>query len=120
MIDITLDLEEDFFIDVLETALYDGIWYWVEEIKYSLDPDDEKSRAEQIIQDNCELTVTFDNGKNQETKVINKDIVYKGYKRYCKWRASRRLPIYNDSCYIDSEEADIIIQLGLFNYIIFG
>ena len=49
MIDITLDLEEDFFIDVLETALYDGIWYWVKEAKYSLKPDDEKSRAEQII-----------------------------------------------------------------------
>ena len=120
MIDITLDLEEDFFIDVLETALYDGIWYWVKEAKYSLEPDDEKSRAEQIILDGCVMTLTVDTGNDYEEFNLTKNKLIRGYKRYCKWRTSRRLPIYNDSCYIDSEEADIIIQLGLFNYIIFG
>ena len=120
MIDITLNLEEEYFIDVLETALYDGIWYWVKEAKYSLEPDDEKSRAEQIIQDGCIMTLTIDTGNDYEEFNLTKNKLIRGFERYCNWRTEKEKYIYTTASDIDSEEADLIVQFGLFNDIIFG
>ena len=121
MIKIKLEtnITEEDLTDILETALYDGIWYWIEDRNYSKKAHEDKSRAEQIMQDKCLLYVDVDMGDDIETKTISRATLIRGYRRYCEKRITEGRSIPN-VCEIDSVEADIIIQLGLFNEIIFG
>lgn len=120
MIKIDLEFNEKFFIDVLETALYDGIHYWVEEIKWSRKAVVNRSRAEQIIQDGCIMTLIIDTGNDYEEFNLTKNKLIRGFKRYCNWRVENEKYIYTSASDIDSEEADLIVQFALFDEIVFG
>lgn len=120
MIKIDLEFNEEFFINVLETALYDGIHYWVEEIKWSRKAVANRSRAEQIIQDGCIMILTVDTGKDYKEFYLTKKKIFKGFKRYCNWRIENEMYIYTNASDIDSEEADLIVQFALFDEIMFA
>ena len=120
MIKVDLEFNEEFFINVLETALYDGIHYWVEEIKWSRKADDNKSRAEQIIQDGCIMTLIVDTGNDYEEFNLTKNKLIRGFKRYCSWKVENEMYIYTNASHIDSEEADLIVQFALFDEIMFA
>ena len=115
---LEVELDDSFFVDVLETAWRDGVSSWIEKYRFSKRANG-KSRAEQIIKDGCIMYVLVDTGREIEETQITKGTIYRGYRRYCNWKVEKGEHICTNASDIDSKEADIIIQLGLFNEIIF-
>lgn len=55
-----------------------------------------------------------------EKYILNLNSLINGYKIYCQRAIERGSVVHTDAGFIDSELADVIIQLGVFGKIIFG
>lgn len=117
---IVLQITEEDIEDIVDTALDCGIFYWCERAKYTSDPCGDTDGKHLI---NGGTILFYDNEDGSESELtldklldgINKWVV-NGYDRYHAVQSDGTL----DTCEIDAEMADIIIQLALFGDIIYG
>lgn len=129
-ITLTVELREGFISDVLITAFdgnYGGCWYWAE-------PGD--------LYDNSWLTVAgnqwksvaikdiYEDGPDPQDKVVDVTVVAEGIRLALSQTGPKvsdaiRKAIYlavvnEDAGEVDSDCADVIVQLGLFGEIVYG
>ena len=70
---LEVELDDSFFVDVLETAWLDGVSSWIEKYRFSKRANG-KPRAEQIIKDGCIMYVLVDTGREiEETQITKKE-----------------------------------------------
>ena len=114
---LKVELEEDFFEDVLTTALFDGIGYWFNYLEKEVVMTDKYEYIEDaILEEEGFIEITYEG----EKYMLNLNSLINGYKMYCQRAIERERVVHTDAGLIDSELADVIIQLGVFGKIIFG
>jgi hypothetical protein len=132
-VNLTLNLPDDLPESVITNALeagYQGIGYWFCATDYHRNDDGDIYVAEGI--DN-ELVESFNVGKMKEAHlkehkklwIIDRDLVIKGFKTAVKVQDGGILNAlkhgYDDIlCQMDADDADRIIQYGLFGKLIYG
>lgn len=106
-------MKDEFYEDIIEIALYGGIDYWC----MTYNPITKEMYYENPEADGY-LTATLDINliKRGLDRVLKEDMsVNKSYKN------DIMLAVYNqDAGYIDAISADIIVQAGLFNDIVYS
>ena len=116
-LDLKVELEEDFFEDVLTTALFDGIGYWFNYLEKEVVMTDKYEYIEDaILEEEGFIEIAY----GGEKYILNWNSLINGYKMYCQRAIERGRVVHTDAGFIDSELADVIIQLGVFGKIIFG
>ena len=116
-LDLKVELEEDFFEDVLTTALFVGIGYWFNYLEKEVVMTDKYEYIEDaILEGEGFIEIAYEG----EKYILNLNSLINGYKIYCQRAIERGSVFHTDAGFIDSELADVIIQLGVFGKIIFG
>ena len=116
-LDLKVELEEDFFEDVLTTALFDGIGHWINKKKKEVVMTDKYEYIEDaILEGEGFIEIAYED----EKYILNLNSLINGYKIYCQRAIERGSVVHTDAVFIDSELADVIIQLVVFGKIIFG
>ena len=114
---LKVELEEDFFEDVLSTAFFDGIGYWFNNLEKKVVMNDKYEYIEDaILEEEGFIEIAYEG----EKYILNLNSLINGYKMYCQRAIERERVVHTDAGLIDSELADVIIQLGVFGKIIFG
>ena len=114
---LKVELEEDFFEDVLSTAFFDGIGYWFNNLEKKVVMNDKYEYIEDaILEGEGFIEITYEG----EKYILNLNSLINGYKMYCQRAIERGSVAHTDAGFIDSELADIIVQLGIFGKTIFG
>lgn len=124
-INVTMEFSEEWLESVVCSALEGGSNYWIN--------DGFKSRTKQLNNEDKFFTDAIAHGNafiritdiddvidKDSVWIINRETFITGYERYCAWKIDKGYKLYTDASDIDGDEADIILQLGLFNEIIFG
>ena len=120
IIHVTIELEEQFLRDVLETAINGSINYW--------------ANVRESSTDLYELTAVYgpdDNGTDKddfEPCALSPAIIGFGIKRalernHCAkqiWSQISNAVHYQDAGYIDADCADVIVQLAVLGEIVYG
>ena len=85
-------------------------------------PSESEYLVERIAQGKSRLIIQDDNDVIEKGIAfgLDRETFIRGYERYIKWCTDYERSIFTYAGDIDAEEADIIVQLGLFNEIIFG
>ena len=114
---LKVELEEDFFEDVLSTAFFDGIGYWFNHLEKKIVMSDKYEYIEDaILEGEGFIEIAYEG----EKYILNLNSLINGYKMYCQRAIERGSVAHTDAGFIDSELADIIVQLGIFGKTIFG
>jgi hypothetical protein len=121
-IKVDVPVKEEFILDVLVTACEGGITYWVEKARNI-------ERGGRDGLDYLSLEVSPVETDTPEWRLISATTVLQGLTRILTGEvkvrediaASVRNAVFNDDAgEIDSDGADVIVQAGLFNEIVYG
>ena len=129
-INVELEFNEAWLESVVCSALEGGINYWINDgfnvleniIGSKTETTEQEYLVKRIAKGQSKLLIRDDCGAIKEGMIceLSKDTIIKGYERYIKWCTDYERSIFTYAGDIDAEEADIIVQLGLFNEVIFG
>lgn len=120
-IEVTHEVDDTFLADILITAVEGGITYWSSVVAYTHTEGPEHTRAEIAVDDE-----ETDDAKRYRT--VNLAVILDGVTKLLNRRAvNRRLLGYlrdavsgNDAGHVDSDLADNIVQMGLFDEVRYG
>lgn len=118
--DFTVTISEEDVNDILCTALEGGINYWA--VKAIPEPEYKDEIPSVAFSKGSNLKIVSDEG---DVYTMTQEGFKNSIERYAKEYDSSILPItpdgvHLDTCNIDAEAADIIIQLAIFNEIVYG
>ena len=114
---IPFEISEDFISDVLCTAFEGGSTYWINDITNKSTEPKSMYFSESVAKGD---TIIIQDNEDYKEHTLNAEIFCKGYERYVKYCMKRGWEVYYDTCDIDGEVADMIIQFAIFNDLIFG
>lgn len=114
-IQIPFKITDRFVDDVMCTALSGGINYWLG--GYICEDYKEREYMYEVISAGGEIGIIDEDGNSY---VLDLDVFCDGFKKYVDWSIKNNKPVYFDPSDIDAEIADIIIQFGIFDEIIYG
>lgn len=98
-----------------------GCWYWIK--SFGIDSSNVNGDYEfttDIISRGGAYLISTEDDETDTSRRFNLATLLKGYKKYVKWAMKKDRQFYLDPSMIDAEEADIIVQFGLFGEIIYG
>ena len=110
-INVNIYVDDNFLNDIMEQSL-SSICYWLEEGDWAV-----------VINNKHDFTLIDVHGDvsiKGKKYVLNTKTIERGFKRYIEWRSKTNRTLYYEGEDLDTEEMDVIVQLGLFNEIIFG
>ena len=120
--EFTVELTDNDIDDIMSTALEGGITYWCDEARVVGDylgeyASDQISKGGQLIL--CDY-------ESEEEHLLTKEKFIEGFKKCLDEdncpnfleQIDKKLVV--DTCYIDAEIADMIIQLALFGEVVYG
>lgn len=123
-IELKLELDDNFVEDVLATAMYQGIAYWCSDVElYNKEDGTIEELKEGWVSKftNEEFSLRMQDAEDEGTFYhMNIKSFWKGYSTYLSWAIEKGMRPYSDTCMIDAEVADIIVQFGVFGEIIYG
>ena len=126
-INVELEFNEAWLESVVCSALEGGIDYWIDDGFQCSEIRNKKAEKGMLLVDRIakgysELLIRDEEDVIKEGTVwsLNRDTFARGFERYIKWCVNKGTMLCTDSSDIDADVADIIVQLGLFNEIIFG
>ena len=110
-INVNIYVDDNFLNNIMEQS-YSSIGYWLEEGGWNIIKNAENDFT--LVDVHGDVSIK---GKKY---VLNAKTIERGFKRYIEWRSKTNRTLYYEGEDLDTEEMDVIIQLGLFNEIIFG
>ena len=121
---VELEFDENWLENVVCSAIEGGINYWVNDGFQCAEIKNKKAEEGMLLVDRIakgysELLIRDEEDVIKQGAVwsLNREAFIRGYERYIKWCIKKERQFYVED--IDSIEADIIVQLGLFDEIIF-
>lgn len=123
IIEIPFAIDEEFISGVVCTALNGGISYWCESVGVAKKDTKGAKYIEDVIPMGGALTIRLEEPFDEKDTInyeLDLDKFCDGFRKYIKWCIENDRQYYLESSDIDATESDIIIQLAIFNEVIFG
>ncbi len=115
----TLTITDENVADIYETACYGSIDYWCNEA--SIDTENRTMTFIEDDQDNTEHMITYERLAETVARLYQDDTIIADYIREYITDSFDKSDVEGmDLCYIDAEAADCIVQLAIFNKLVYA